>query len=88
MLKNSQESIDYIKNSMKDVGLDPEIFWERYPHQLSGGQRQRLMVARALMVKPKVILADEPVSMIDASLRASILENIKICGFLHHQRLT
>ena len=77
MLKNSQESIDYIKNSMKDVGLDPEIFWERYPHQLSGGQRQRLMVARALMVKPKVILADEPVSMIDASLRASILENIK-----------
>nr|ADI19157.1 ATPase components of various ABC-type transport systems, contain duplicated ATPase [uncultured delta proteobacterium HF0130_05G09] len=77
MLKNSAESIDYIKNSMKDVGLDPEIFWERYPHQLSGGQRQRLMVARALMVKPKVILADEPVSMIDASLRASILENIK-----------
>lgn len=68
----------FIEEILKDVGLDFDHLKERYPHELSGGQRQRLMVARALMVKPQVILADEPVSMIDASLRASILENIQI----------
>ncbi|MCV6594158.1 MAG: ABC transporter ATP-binding protein [Silicimonas sp.] len=58
------------------VGLDPDLVLTRYPHQLSGGQRQRLIVARALMLSPKLLIADEPVSMVDASLRATILANI------------
>lgn len=58
------------------VGLDPDLVLNRYPHQLSGGQRQRLIVARALMLSPKLLIADEPVSMVDASLRATILSNI------------
>jgi peptide/nickel transport system ATP-binding protein len=62
--------------SLRMAGLRPEDTLGRYPHQLSGGQRQRIMVARALLLNPRVILADEPVSMVDASLRATILESL------------
>lgn len=55
------------------VGLDPETTLYKYPHNLSGGQRQRFVVARALTVEPKVLVADEAVSMIDVSLRLGIL---------------
>ena len=65
-----------IEESLRLAGLRPEETLGRYPHQLSGGQRQRIMVARALLLNPKVILADEPVSMVDASLRATILESL------------
>jgi oligopeptide/dipeptide ABC transporter ATP-binding protein len=65
-----------IEESLQLAGLRPEDTLGRYPHQLSGGQRQRIMVARALLLQPKVILADEPVSMVDASLRATILESL------------
>ncbi len=62
-----------IEDALRAVGLRPDETLGRFPHQLSGGQRQRVMVARALLLRPRVILADEPVSMVDASLRATIL---------------
>jgi peptide/nickel transport system ATP-binding protein len=71
---NKTASRDMIEEALNVVGLHGEDVLRKYPHQLSGGQRQRIMMARAYMVKPKLIVADEPVSMIDASLRASILD--------------
>ena len=66
-----------IGEALRAVGLQPEEILGRFPHQLSGGQRQRVMVARALLLRSKLIVADEPVSMVDASLRATILGSLR-----------
>jgi peptide/nickel transport system ATP-binding protein len=68
------EARGLIEEALNMVGLRGAEVLEKYPHQLSGGQRQRMMVARAYLLKPRLIVADEPVSMVDASLRAMILD--------------
>jgi ABC-type oligopeptide transport system ATPase subunit len=76
LARSSQEARTMIEQALLAVGLKPEDTLGRYPHQLSGGQRQRIMVARTLLLRPRVIVADEPVSMIDASLRTTVLSNL------------
>lgn len=77
LANSADEARDLIEKTLRAVGLRPEETLGRYPHQLSGGQRQRIMVARALLLHPRLIIADEPVSMVDASLRATILDNLR-----------
>lgn len=77
LASSREEEREQIVTALRAVGLRPDETLGRFPHQLSGGQRQRVMVARALLLKPRVIIADEPVSMVDASLRATILESLR-----------
>jgi oligopeptide/dipeptide ABC transporter ATP-binding protein len=77
LARSKAEGHALIQDALRAVGLQPEEILGRYPHQLSGGQRQRIMVARALLLRPRLIVADEPVSMVDASLRATILGSLR-----------
>ncbi|MFC5651198.1 ABC transporter ATP-binding protein [Paenibacillus solisilvae] len=75
LVNSRKEAYDRVCELLNTVGLTPpEQFLDKYPHQMSGGQRQRVLMARAISLRPKLIVADEPVSMIDVSLRMAILQ--------------
>ena len=82
---SSKEKKSLVKNILEEVGL-PESSIELYPHEFSGGQRQRIAIARALILNPKLIIADEPVSALDASIQAQIINLLK--ELKRHKKLT
>lgn len=84
-VKDKEERRRRIHKAMDEVKLTPvDDFLEKYPHMLSGGQQQRVVIARAMIMEPKFLVADEPVSMLDASVRVEILKLLRALQEEHH----
>jgi len=77
-VKDKEKRLQRIRKAMDEVKLTPvDDFLQKYPHMLSGGQQQRVVIARAMIMEPKFLVADEPVSMLDASVRVEILKLLR-----------
>lgn len=84
-IKDEAERNERIRKVMEEVKLSPvDDYLEKFPHMLSGGQQQRVVIARAMILNPKMIVADEPVSMLDASVRVEILKLLEKVQKEHH----
>ena len=71
--KRRPDEAERVREALSAVGLDPDVVWDRRPHELSGGQCQRVCIARTIVMEPQVVICDEPVSALDVSVQAQIL---------------